>query len=160
VTFTIAVLAVLAAVAASLETTESDKAIGAKNEAVLAQDRATDAWGLANSKSLRKKIYEIAADSGGAKAAADLGAAAKEGADETKAQDVAKGFENDRDAALARADVFEARHSRLTVASTLLHMAIAIATLSILLRKRWPWWTALAMSAAGLAVCAWAFLGG
>jgi hypothetical protein len=159
VTFTIAVLAVVAAIAASLETTESDKAIVAKNDAVLAQDQATDAWGLANSKSLRKKVYELAADADAAKAVADLKAAAHEGGDEATAQAVAKGFEHQRDAALARSEVFEARHSRLTISSTLLHMAIAIATLSILLRKRWPWFTALALSAAGLLAGAWAFFG-
>src|ERR1700736_3498222 len=67
VTFTIAVLAVAAAIAASLETTESDAAIGAKNDAVLAQDQATDQWGFANSKSVRRNVYQIAADAGGAK---------------------------------------------------------------------------------------------
>src|SRR5215831_9049492 len=70
VTFTIAVLAVVAAISASLETTESDAAIGRKNDAVLAQDQATDQWGLANSKSLREKLYQIAADG----AAGDKGA--------------------------------------------------------------------------------------
>src|SRR5215469_18915563 len=70
VTFTIAVLAVAAAISASLETTESDAAIIAKNNAVLAQDQATDEWGFANSKSVRKKVYEVAADAGSAKAAA------------------------------------------------------------------------------------------
>jgi hypothetical protein len=69
VTFTIAVLAVVAAISASLETTESDAAIGAKNDAVLAQDQATDQWGLANSKSLREKLYQIAAEGGGDRAA-------------------------------------------------------------------------------------------
>src|SRR5271165_4750427 len=81
VTFTIAVLAVVAAITASLETTESDAAIAAKNDAVLAQDQATDQWGFANSKSLRKKVYEIAADAGGAKAAAYAKSATKEGVD-------------------------------------------------------------------------------
>src|SRR5580704_7237791 len=90
VTFTIAVLAVAAAIAASLETTESDGAIVAKNDAVLAQDQATDHWSFANSKSLRKKVYEIAADAGGAKAAGYVKSAAREGVDEVKAQALAK----------------------------------------------------------------------
>jgi len=50
------------------------------------------------------------------------------------------------------------RHGRLTVASTLLHMAIAIATLAIILHRRWPWLAAIALSVAGLAVAAWAYL--
>src|SRR5580700_1658265 len=86
VTFTIAVLAVVAAISASLETTESDAAISAKNDAVLAQDQATDQWGFANSKSLRKNIYVIAADAGGAKGAGYAKSAAKESADSDKAK--------------------------------------------------------------------------
>jgi hypothetical protein len=37
-------------------------------------------------------------------------------------------------------------------------MSIAIATLAIILGRRWPWLAALALSAAGLGVAAWAYL--
>jgi hypothetical protein len=158
VTFTIAVLAVAAAIAASIETTEGDAAIGAKNDAVLVQDQATDQWGFANSKSLRKNIFSIASDAGGAKAADYAKSAAKESADGDKAKADAKAFEARRDAFLEQGERHEKRHGRLTVASTLLHMAIAIATLAIILRRKWPWYTALALSAAGVAVGAWAYL--
>ena len=158
VTFTIAVLAVVAAIAASLETTESDAAISAKNDAVLVQDQATDQWGFANSKSLRKNIYVIAADAAGPKAAGYAKSAAKESADSDKAKASAQAFEAKRETFLQAGDTHEVRHGRLTVASTLLHMAIAIATLAIILHRRWPWYAALALSAAGLAVGAWAYL--
>ena len=158
VTFTIAVLAVVAAISASLETTESDAAISAKNDAVLAQDQATDQWGFANSKALRKNIYAIAADAPGPKAAAYAKSVAKESAGEDKAKAQAQAFEAKREALLAKGEVHEERHGRLTVASTLLHMAIAIATLAIILHRRWPWYAALALSAAGAAVGAWAYL--
>ena len=158
VTFTIAVLAVAAAISASLETTESDAAIVAKNDAVLVQDQATDAWGFANSKSLRKKVYEIAADAAGPKAAAYAKSAAHEDADQVKATQLAKSYEAKRDAALEVAERHEHRHSRLTIASTLLHMSIAIATLAILLHRRWPWFTAIGLSLVGVGVAAWAYL--
>ena len=158
VTFTIAVLAVAAAIAASLETTESDAAIGAKNDAVLVQDQATDQWGFANSKSLRKNIFAIASDAGGAKAAAYAKSAAKESADSDGAKAAAKALEQKRDTFLEQGERHEKRHGRLTVASTLLHMAIAISTLAIILHRRWPWLTALALSAAGIVVGAWAYL--
>jgi hypothetical protein len=158
VTFTIAVLAVVAAISASLETTESDAAISAKNDAVLAQDEATDQWGFANSKALRKNIYAIAADAAGPKADAYAKSVAKESVGEGQAKAQAQAFEAKREALLAKGEVHEERHGRLTVASTLLHMAIAIATLAIILRRRWPWYAALALSAAGAAVGAWAYL--
>jgi hypothetical protein len=158
VTLTIAVLAVLAAISASLETTEGDAAIQAKNDAVLSQDQATDQWSFANSKSLRRKVYELAADQGGAKAPDYAKSAAHESADQKTAQADAQALESKRDQALERSERHEVRHGRLTVASTLLHMAIAIATLAILLQRRWPWLTAVALSVAGLIATAWAYL--
>jgi hypothetical protein len=158
VTFTIAVLAVAAAIGASLETSEGDAAIGAKNDAVLVQDQATDQWSFANSKSLRKKIFEIAGDSNAAKAPAYAKSAAKESIDEDKAKADAQNFESRRDAYLEEGERHEKRHGRLTVASTLLHMSIAIATLAIILHKRWPWITALALSGAGVLVACWAYM--
>jgi hypothetical protein len=158
VTFTIAVLAVVAAISASLETTESDAAISAKNDAVLAQDEATDQWGFANSKSLRKNIYQIAGDAAGPKADAYAKSVAKESAGEAQAKAQAQALEAKRETLLTKGETHEERHGRLTVASTLLHMAIAIATLAIILHRRWPWYAALALSAAGAAVGAWAYL--
>jgi hypothetical protein len=52
----------------------------------------------------------------------------------------------------------ERRHGRLTIASTLVHMAIAIATLAILLKRPWPWFAAMALAAGGLGTAVWAFL--
>jgi hypothetical protein len=157
VTMTIAVLAVLAAVGASLETTEGDGAIGAKNQAVLEQNRATDTWNLYEAKSLKKNLYTLAADQPGPRQASYAKTAAQNLADQAGISGQAKGFEAARDKASEAAEVYERRHGRLTIASTLLHMAIAIATLSIILHRRWPWFTALALTVGGLAVSAWAF---
>src|SRR5476649_1738531 len=69
VSLTVAVLAVLAAAAGSLETVEGGRAITFSSEAVLAQEKATDAWNEYQADSLKRHMYEIAADPGGAKAA-------------------------------------------------------------------------------------------
>ena len=157
VTFTIAVLAVVAAICASLETTEGDRTIVAKNDAVLAQNQATDTWNFFQAKSLKKNLYQLAADQGGAKAPAYAKTAAKNAADETTIQKTAQTLEASRNRWSDEAETHERRHGRLTIASTLLHMAIAIATLSIILHRRWPWFTALALTAGGLAIAAWAY---
>src|SRR4051812_37756388 len=68
VSMTIAVLAVLSAVVGSLETLASGQALTEKNEAVLAQSKASDSWAFYQAKSLKKHIYGIAADQGGTKA--------------------------------------------------------------------------------------------
>jgi len=158
VTMTIAVMAVVAAVGASLETTEGDKTIVAKNEAVLQQNKATDTWNEYEAKSLKKNLYTLAADQAGPKAAAYAKIAAQNAADQTGLQVKAKAFEKARDRLGDDAEVHETRHGRLTLASTLLHMAIAIATLAIILQRRWPWFTAIALTAAGLGIGVWAYL--
>jgi hypothetical protein len=158
VTLTLAVMAVLAAVGASLETTEGDKTIVAKNDAVLEQNRATDAWNEYEAKSLKKNLYAIAADTPGPKSAGYAKVAAQNADDQKKIQVQAKGFEAVRDRLGEQAEVHERRHGRLTIASTLLHMAIAIATLAILLKRDWPWFVALALTAGGVGLAIWAFL--
>jgi hypothetical protein len=158
VTLTIAVMAVLAAIGASLETTEGDKTIVAKNEAVLQQNKASDQWNEYEAKSLKKNIYTIAADTPGPKAAGYAKTAAQNAEDQKKVGEKAKAFEAERDRQGEEAEVHERRHGRLTIASTLLHMAIAIATLAIILKRDWPWFTALALTAGGLGLAVWAFM--
>ena len=158
VTFTIAVLAVAAAICASLETTEGDKALGDKNVAVLEQNRATDIWNLYEAKSLKKNIYALAADQGGAKAADYAKISAKNASDQTGYAKQAQAFEAARDTRTEQSEIHERRHGRLTIASTLLHMSIAIATLAIILKRQWPWLAALALAAGGVAVTGWAYL--
>ncbi|MGH7022767.1 MAG: DUF4337 family protein [Caulobacteraceae bacterium] len=149
VTLTIAVLAVAAAVVASLETTEGDRTIIAKNNAVLDQNRATDQWNFFQAKSLKKNLYALAADQGGAKAGAYAKIAARNAAEEAGIQKQARALEAQRDQSSARADRLEVRHGWLTIASTLLHMSIAIATLAIILEKPWPWLSSIALAGAG-----------
>ena len=158
VTLTIAIMAVLAAIGASIETTEGDRTIVAKNDAVLQQNQATDQWNEYEAKSVKKSLYALAADQGGAKAGAYAKVAAQNTLDQKQISSVAKGFEAKRKVYGEIAEVHERRHGRLTIASTLLHMAIAIATLAIILHKPWPWYAALALTAAGLMLGVWAYM--
>src|SRR5215469_9922275 len=68
VSITVAVLAVMAATAGSLETVEAGRAIALSSDAVLAQEKATDAWNEYQADSLKRHMYEIAAAGGGPKA--------------------------------------------------------------------------------------------
>lgn len=158
VSMTIAVLAVLSAVVGSLESLVGGQAFTQKNEAVLAQSRASDSWAFYQAKSLKKHIYGIAADQGGPKADKYRKTSDDNAADETRIQDEAKALEKERDEHLKAAERDEAREHRLTVAATLLHMGIAISTISIIAAKRWPWLASLVLGAAGIVMAAWAYL--
>lgn len=158
VSITIAILAVAAATVGSLETFESASAIIEANKAVLLQDRATDQWNLFEFKSLKKNVYGLAADAGGPKAEADRAKSKDEGAGQDQAQAKAKTLETERDAALELSDRHERRHHRLAIAATLLEIGIAISTIAIITRSRWPWIGAAGLGAIGVTVAALAYL--
>src|ERR1700740_2959977 len=70
VSITIAILAVMAAAAGSLETVEGGRAITESSEAVLAQEKATDAWNEYQADRLKRHLHEIASVAGSARAQA------------------------------------------------------------------------------------------
>src|SRR5258706_5068851 len=104
VTITIASLAVLAAVAGSLETLESGEAVIAANSAVLDQDRATDSWNLYEARSIKKYMLEIASGGSGPEVASYREKAKSEESGETEAEATAKQQETQRDRDLAASD--------------------------------------------------------
>jgi hypothetical protein len=158
VSITIAILAVVAAAAGSLETFESASAIIEANKAVLSQDRATDQWNLYQAKSLKKNMYQIAGDAGGSKADAYKAKAKDEGVGQDSAQTAAKSLESERDHDLALSEKHERRHHRLAIAATLLEIGIAISTIAIITKSRWPWIGAASLGVVGAAVVALAYL--
>jgi len=158
VSITIALLAVVTAITGSLETVENGAAITEASRAVLAQDKATDAWSFYQAKSIKKRLDTMVAEEGGPNADRYRGQAAKDAADETGIQSEAKRDEAERDALLQQSERHEQRHHSLTVAATLLEMGIAIATIAIITRRRWPWLAAVGLGVAGAAASAWTLL--
>jgi len=158
VAISVAVLAVLAAVSGSLETLEGGRALNSTSEAVLAQDRATDAWSEYQADSLKKHVYGIAADAGGA-SAARYRKAVKENSDKQNAIRVgAKADEADRDKLLGESAAHEKRHRWLTGSATLFEIGIAMSTVAIITRRHWLWLSALGFGAVGLVLLATAYL--
>jgi hypothetical protein len=88
------------------------------------QRGATDTWNFYQAKSIKKSLYAIAA--------------------------VNPGPEADRFKKLAERYGKDEQELFLTVAVTLLHVAIPIATIAIIVRgQRWPWYAAVAFGAIG-----------
>ena len=159
VSVTIAILAVVAATIGSLETVESGAAISEKNEAVLRQSQASDQFTFYQAKSLKKNILDVAISSGNPKAA-DYAETSKRYEEEGKEiLKEAKEFEKQRDEKLAESNHHEHRHHILTTGVSLVHVAIAIATVAIITKgQRWPWYGAIILGLAGVAVSAYAYL--
>jgi hypothetical protein len=158
VSITVAVLAVMAAAAGSLETVEGGRAITESGEAVLAQDQATDAWNEYQADSLKRHMYDLAADTGGA----HLDEYKKDSADQRTAQDKsrksAEDFEKERNAHRALSAVHEDRHHWLTGSATLIEIGIALSTVAIITKRTPFWYGAMGLGAVGAALFAVAYL--
>mgnify|MGYP001767364699 CR=1 FL=1 len=159
VSATIAGLAVVAAIIASLESMETASLLGAKNEAVLKQSQASNQWAYYQAKSVKQNLYELAIPTAGEKAA-DYAARAKRYDEEiVEIQKKANELEEARDHALHQGEGHEHRHHGLTIAATLVHVGIAVTTLAIITKgKRWPWYAGMALAAAGVAKAALTYL--
>ncbi|MDB5735425.1 MAG: hypothetical protein JWN16_2062 [Alphaproteobacteria bacterium] len=158
VSITIAVLAVMAAGAGSLETVEGGRAITQSSEAVLAQDKATDSWNEYQADSLKRHMYEIASVSGGPKAADYEKEIGKDREGQDKAREKAQEAEKDRDARLTESAVHEQRHHWLTGAATLIEIGIALSTVAIITSRRTFWFSAMGLGAVGAALFALAYI--
>jgi len=156
VSITVAVLAVLAATAGSLETVEGGQAITQSSEAVLAQNEATDAWNEYQADSLKRHMYDIAAENG-------LGHYRQDSLAERTAQDKARAkaeaAEKERDVRTRESARHEIRHHWLTGAATLIEIGIALSTVAIITRRQSFWIGAIGLGATGLALFGIAYLG-
>jgi Domain of unknown function (DUF4337) len=158
VSITIAILAVIAATVGSLETLETAAAIGDKNAAVLLQNRVTDNWNFYQAKSIKKHLYTLNAANGGPLAQDFKKQAEGYGAEEKELFAKGQALEHQTEEKLNESEHHEHRHHVLTVAVTFLHVAIAIATIAIIVRgQRWPWHAALVLGATGTIGAAYAY---
>lgn len=159
VSVSIAILAVIAATVGSLETLDTAAALDEKNAAVLLQNKAIDNWNFYQAKSIKKHLYDISAANGGPKADEFKMQAEKYGSEEKELFDNGQALEQQTEEKLKSSERHEHRHHVLTIAVTFLHVAIAIATLAIIIRGlTWPWYAALALGAAGTFGAAYAYL--
>jgi len=158
VSITVAILAVLAAGVSSLETVEAGGAITSASEAVLSQDRATDAWNEFQADSLKKHIYGIAADAGGPKSSTYADTAKEQTAKQNEIRKKAEEDEAEREKLMADSRLHEHRHHWLTGAATMLEIGIAISTVAIITRRRHFWLGAILLAVIGLALFGAAYL--
>ena len=159
VSITIAMLAVIAATVGSLETIETSGVTVAKNEAVLLQNKASDAWNFYQARSIKKNMYEIAAAGGGPKVDEFVKQSKRYDSEQEDIKKQAEKHEHDSEVALQKSEKHEERHHVLTIAVTMLHISIAVATIAIITKgMRWPWYASIVLGVAGLATTTWAYM--
>jgi hypothetical protein len=158
VSITVAVLAVMAALASSLETVEGGRAITLASDAVLEQDKATDAWNEYQADSLKRHMYEIAADGGGSHAEGYKKDIEDQRGDQDKAKAEALNAEKDRDLRLQDSNQHESRHHWLTAAAVLIEIGIALSTMAIVTKRAPFWFGAMGLGTVGMVLFALAYL--
>ena len=159
VSITVAVLAVMAAAAGSLETVAGGTAITESSAQVLEQDKATDSWNEYQADSLKRHMYEIAAMSGGPKADELTKKAADERESQDKAREKAQEHEKESGEHRERSETYERRHHWLTGAATLIGIGIALSTVAIITHRKTFWLSAIGLGAFGAALFGYAYLG-
>lgn len=160
VSITVAVLAVMAATAGSLETVEGGRAITLSSEAVLAQDKATDAWNEYQADSLKRHMLEIAVDQKAPSAEKFRSDMAQQRQNQAKARDRALEAQEERNRLERDSADHERRHHWLTGAATMIEIGIALSTVAIITRRRSFWAAAMGLGAVGAVLFAVAYLPG
>jgi hypothetical protein len=152
VAVTAAMLAVLASLSALQAERTAAESILAKNEAVLAQSRASDEWALRQAKSIKLHIQALAP--GGAPAEGE-----RQHAEIAASEERARVAERERDEANHTASERFEQHHRFAVGTSLLQIAIVLETIAAVLDRRSLWWGGLAIGAIGALAFANGFLG-
>ena len=149
-----AVLATVGAVISLLGGHTENDALYSKNEAVLLKTQASDVWSYYQAEELKRHLDERAADAASTERRAEIARyRAKSRSLESRAQDL--------DRRSVQADEESRRalrpHIKLSIAMTFVQIAIALASITALTRRRWLFGLAGLAAVAGclLAVIAW-----
>lgn len=123
-----------------------------KNEAVLKQTQAADQWSFYQAKSSKGHLMELAAEVVPHKAAHYKKQALKYAREKAVIRAKAEDLEKEFQAANDESGRFMAPHYRLAQAMTLIQIAISLASITALTRRKWllAFATAAAVVAAGL----------
>jgi hypothetical protein len=160
VTLSIAVMTVIAAFIGALGETEASHTFVEKNDAVLAQSKASDTWAEYQAESVKRHIYTIGSvltsqPDAAEKMKSDVDKYAKE---QPETQKKAKGFEEEVERHSEIAERHFGKHHILTIAEGIVHVGVAGASIALLAHKRHYWLIALGLTGVGMAVAAGAYI--
>lgn len=159
-----AMLAVLAAVASLQSGAYSNNAILAKNEGVLQQAKASDAWSYFQAKGTRATLLdaqaEALAQSNPTAAGAMRQAVERYKSEQKEIQQQARELEKNVQENNERAEAFLERHHQFARAVTFSQISIAMAAIAALMKKKWLWFLGLGAGVAGIVFMVRGFWGG
>jgi uncharacterized protein DUF4337 len=152
--FSTAIIAVFAAIAAMQSGAFSNEALIQKNEAMLAQAKASDQWAYFQAKGIKGAVYATQAST--LKTSnPELSADARQEADRYSSEqkeisEEAKKFEEEVKARNEDSDKSLEHHHRFAYAVTMFQVAIALSAIAALSRQKFVWILGLAIGLLGL----------
>lgn len=155
-----AILATLGALISYQSGSAQNQAMFLKNESILKQAEASDQWAFYQSKSMKSHLDESTAA-----LATDpeikarfLADKAKEDAEKAEIQTEAKKLQAESRKLGEESEAKLKPHERLALALTFLQIAIALAAITVLTKRKWLLWCSVASAAIGLAAAVTALL--
>ena len=150
-----AILATVGAIVSFFGGDTQNKALLYKNNAVLERAEATDQWNFYQAKSMKQNMAEIAAATAADPkvAAAYRGEAQRYASEKKEVEKEARRHEAAYKAWNERSERALHPHHYLSISMTMLQIAIALASITVLTQKRWL------LGAAGVSALAGAVLG-
>jgi hypothetical protein len=149
-----AIIAVCAAIASLLSGSYANNAILAKNEAVLNQARASDQWAYYQAKGIKQTVYASQADAlaatGAAQAAKMREEASRYKEEQAEVEKRARELEAKVEEAGKAAEENLERHHQFAISVTIFQVAIALAAIAALTRRKPLWFVSLAVGVGGL----------
>jgi hypothetical protein len=155
-----AILAVLAAIASLESGDHANEAIVVKTDATLAQSHADDAWSYYQARSIKQDMYAALAQlAPRPELAAEWSKrASEEGAEKAKLKEEAEKIGEDVKSADAESRHHLNIHHRFAKSVTVFQVAIALAAIAALTRRKLMWWISLGLGAVGTAFFVLGFL--
>ena len=152
--FSTALIAVLAAIAALESGAFSNEALIQKNEALLAQAQASDQWAYYQAKSVKAAIYSSQA-AAAQSSNPDLAKKAQQQADRySKEEEEISKSAKEREKEVAEKGELSAismeHHHRFAYSVTMFQISIALAAVAALSKQKGVWFAGLVVAAAGL----------
>jgi hypothetical protein len=155
-----AILAVLAAIASLESGDHANEAIVLKTDATLTQSAADDAWAFYQAKSVKEDMYRAL---GPLAPRPEVAAEWTKQASEENAQKAEKKAEAEKLVAEVKAADIESRqhlalHHRFAKSVTIFQVAIALAAIAALARRKALWWVSLGVGLLGAVLLVLGFL--
>jgi hypothetical protein len=148
-----AVIAVLAAIASLEAGSNANDAILRKDDAILHQSRAGDAWSHYQAAGIKSVVYATQAA-----AATQPDVAARWQAEAERERGMQKDIKDEADAEDAHVEDMDEKathrlhvHHQFAKSVTVFQVSIALAAIAALTKRKPMWWVSLAVGAAGLA---------